>query len=174
MFALIICLNIGSKSTEKPNAPFMCVSLAAVVNCVCVSASMRSRVAASECECVQIKTKPCGTKCAHGDQRHTEQFRIFLLTIACNSDVKNRISLSTIFLFLLQVFFGGAMRCTRSPNEMRIIVDFHMKFDIINGINRLNIHIFRSDGWPCAICTKQLLANAAFVQTNTELCLQWL
>lgn len=105
MFALIICLNIGSKSTEKPNAPFMCVSLAAVVNCVCVSASMRSRVAASECECVQIKTKPCGTKCAHGDQRHTEQFRIFLLTIACNSDVKNRISLSTIFLFLLQVFF---------------------------------------------------------------------
>lgn len=61
------------------------------------------------------------------------------------------------------------MRCTRSPNEMKIIVDFHMKFDIINGINRLNIHIFRSGGWPCAICTKQLLANAEFVQTNTEL-----
>lgn len=63
MFALIICLNIGSKSTEKPNAPFMCVSLAAVVNCVCVLASMRSRVFyLAECEWVQIKTKPCGTK----------------------------------------------------------------------------------------------------------------
>lgn len=26
-----------------------------------------------------------------------------------------------------------------------VVVDFHMKFDIINGINRLNTHIYLSD-----------------------------